>query len=95
MTSSNGSFKHESLEDPESIVRYFSALGTGFETGVLMFRADKRQLVLRPQGLINLVVEAKRKGDEIKLTLKLSWNEGPEDKEQKTKPLSIKALKKS
>ncbi len=36
----------------------------------------ERRLVLTPRGLVNLEVEAKRKGDEVKLSLKLRWSDG-------------------
>ena len=44
------------------------ALTQGFESGAIHFSTDDRQLVLRPYGLINMDIEAKRKGGEMKLT---------------------------
>ena len=70
-------FKHESLQDAGSIVKYLDALGIGFSNGAIRFRSDEREFVLNPQGLVNLEVEAKRKHDEIKLNLKFKWSERP------------------
>lgn len=74
-TMKKNEFKHESIEDPQTIARYLEALRDGFAKGALRFRSEDRELVLDPQGLVNLVVEAKRKGDTTKLNLKFRWDE--------------------
>ena len=86
---SNESFKHESLEDPETIVKYLNALRDGFSSGTLTFVSDDRKLVVRPRGLINLDVEAKRKGDDIKLYIKMRWAEDVRPTEVKSTYLVI------
>jgi amphi-Trp domain-containing protein len=68
-------FKHESLQDAESIVRYIEALSEGFQNGALLFSSDDKRLVLKPRGLVRLEVEAKKRGEEIKLSLKFRWTE--------------------
>ncbi len=75
MSSADSSFKHLSLQDSESIIAYLEALGVGFKQGALLFSTDSKRLVLKPQGLIKLEVEAKRKDEQMKLTLKFRWNE--------------------
>jgi amphi-Trp domain-containing protein len=88
-------FKHESLEDNETIARYLKALWEGFEQGSLQFSTDDRQLQLQPQGLISLEVEAKRKDEDVKLALKFRWNEPGSRKEIKDRPLKIRPGDKS
>lgn len=89
MTSSEDNFKHISLQDNESIIKYLEALGLGFQQGALLFSAENRQLVLKPRGLIKLEVEAKRKNDQMKLSLKMRWSEdAPALNELSLKPLS-------
>jgi amphi-Trp domain-containing protein len=88
-------FKHESLEDNETIARYLKALWEGFEQGALQFSTDDRELQLQPQGLISLEVEAKRKSEDVKLSLKFRWSEPGSRKEVKDKPLKIKSGDKS
>jgi amphi-Trp domain-containing protein len=82
-------FKHESLEDSDTIIKYLNALKEGFESGTLSFASDDQKLVVKPRGLINLDVEARRKGDEIKLHLKMRWTEDVRPTETKTAPLII------
>jgi amphi-Trp domain-containing protein len=88
-------FKHESLEDNETIARYLKALWEGFEQGSLQFSTDDRQLQLQPRGLISLEVEAKRKNEDVKLTLKFRWSEPGSHKENKDRPLKIQSGDKS
>ena len=92
MSSSIEQFKHESLEDSESIGKYLEALRQGFEKGALLFSSDKRDLMAKPRGLINLEVEARRKGDDIKLTLKFRWTESSGSDQGKQKPLRIQPM---
>lgn len=94
MSSSSNRFKHESLEDSKSIVKYLQALQEGFEKEALLFASDNRRLVVNPSGLINMEVEAKRKGDDIKLTLHFRWSED-DSRDTKKQPLNIQALNKT
>jgi len=83
-------FKHESLQDGESICSYLEALCQGFRAGVLSFASEDQNLALHPTGLLKLEVEAKRKREEVKLILKFRWNEV--EQESETNPaLSISA----
>ena len=90
--SSSQRFKHESIEDTESIVKYFQAVGEGFAKSALLFSSDEERLVLKPKGLINMDVEAKRKGGEVKLSIKLRWSEETRQAENSGGPLNIAAL---
>ena len=65
MSSNDNRFKHESLQDGASIVQYINALSEGFQNGALLFCSENQRLVLKPQGLVGLNVEAKKKGNEI------------------------------
>ena len=87
-------FKHESIEDSETIVNYLNALREGFENGALLFCSDDRRLVLKPHGLINLDVETKRKGHEVKLNLKFKWVEESVTEEAGRSPLHIRPIAK-
>lgn len=91
MSSNDDRFKHESLQDGDSIVQYINALSEGFKNGALLFCSDNQRLVLKPQGLVGLHVEAKKKGNEIKLSLKFRWTEESNGEELTMKPLVISA----
>jgi amphi-Trp domain-containing protein len=84
-------FEHESIQDPESVVHYFEALGRGFEAGRLLFCWGKKELVLKPNSLLSFGVKARRKDGEVKVSLKISWKE-PEKIEAEKEPLIIKAI---
>jgi len=86
----NEHFEHESLQDSESIIKYVDAIKEGFQKGRLCFSAKNKQLVLKPQGLLNLNVKVKKKDKKAKLYIKLSWIEDQEEKETATGPLVIK-----
>lgn len=94
MSSGANRFKHESLEDSKSIVKYLKALQEGFESEALLFCSDNRKLVLNPSGLINLEIEARRKDDDIKLSIRFRWSEET-SREAKKQPLDIQPLNKA
>lgn len=81
--SSDGVFKYESLQDCESIQKYLALLNEGFASGKLRLSVRDSELVLEPHGLIEFSLEAKKKGDRRKLTLKFNWKDeetaAPED----------------
>jgi amphi-Trp domain-containing protein len=92
MSSSTDRFEHESLQDPASITAYLKALGEGFASGALRFSTDDRRLDLIPRGLITMEVEARRKGTDIKLTLKFRWNEGEKPQPESNHSLKIEPV---
>ena len=91
MSSSTDRFKHESVVDPDSIIKYFQSLIEGFQKGALLFCSDGRRLVIKPQGLISLEIEAKNKGGQNKMTLKFRWTEEHKDNNENT-PLTIEPI---
>lgn len=94
MSEPTGRFKHRSIQDPQSIVKYLSALRVGFSEGALIFSSNGERLVLKPQGLVDLEVEAKRKGEGIKLNLKFRWNEEEPASDNGQQPLLIETTQK-
>ncbi|MBF0275369.1 MAG: amphi-Trp domain-containing protein, partial [Nitrospinae bacterium] len=85
----NDDFKHESLQDCDSICKYLNALCEGFQNGRLLFGTKQRKLELEPNGLLDLSVKAKRKDKKVKLYIKMSWTEGKESKDKDSEPLII------
>lgn len=86
------SFRHESLQDSRSIVRYLNALAEGFEKGMLQFRDQEGEIVLEPNGMIRFGISAEQKSDRCDLALKLSWKQSRADAEQDSGPLTITGL---
>jgi amphi-Trp domain-containing protein len=68
-------FKHETLQECGAISEYLKVLNEGFETGQLVFRNEKEQIILRPDGMVQMEVKAKKKDRKIKLSLKFYWKE--------------------
>ena len=81
----SATFHHRSLQDRESIVSYLEALKKGFDSRLLLFCAGDKELVLKPEGLLDFSVKAKRKDGESKITLRITWTERePGDEEEHT-----------
>lgn len=72
---SKGEFKHESVEDRESIVKYLNALRDSFVSGTIHFGAQDKSIVLEPSKVIEMSVKAKRKSDRSRLSLSLEWKD--------------------
>ena len=81
-------FRHESVQDRQSIVRYLHALTAGIEKGHLELGTAEHMLALDPTGLLELEVRAKRKAGRVSLAIKLQWREHVE--EQTADELQIK-----
>ena len=79
MSEDTTSFKHESLQDLDSIIAYLEAVRDGFAKKRLTLTDAEHELVLEPKGLIRFDLEAKCKGQGCKLTLKFTWKERTTD----------------
>ncbi|MBN1150209.1 amphi-Trp domain-containing protein [candidate division WOR-3 bacterium] len=71
--SQKNDFKYESLLDNESIIKHLATLTEGFKKGELVFKRGKEEILLKPEGLINLEIKSKVKDGKSKLTVKFSW----------------------
>ncbi len=69
-------FKHESLQDLDSIIAFLNSVRDGFANRRLLLADKKKEVEFTPTGLIKFDVEAKCKDERCKLALKFSWNEG-------------------
>lgn len=86
---STDDFRHESVQDRRSIVRYLQALTAGIEQGHIELGTADNMLSLEPEGMLELQVRAKRKRGKVKLSIKLNWREADDDEGADT--LEIKA----
>lgn len=85
----NDNFRHESVQDRHSIVKYLQAITSGIESGHIELGTTDHMLTLEPGGMLELQVRAKRKGGRVKLAIKLHWRE--DDDEHAGDALEIKA----
>ena len=91
-TSRSGEFTHESLQDTTSIGKYLEALAEGFRSGTLQFSSGKKAMRLRPSGLLELTLKAKRKSGDSRLQIEVAWKE-PKRRKTETPPLKIQTGK--
>ncbi len=71
--SDSGEFKHESVQDRESIVKYLDALSAGFAEGRLSFTLEDKEFVFEPEGLLDFEIKTRRKGDASRISIRISW----------------------
>lgn len=84
------SFRHESLQNPHSIITYLDALREGFQNGTLSFSDPHGEIELRPQGLVRFEVQADQKRDRARLALSFEWKD-LSSKRSRAWPLVVKA----
>jgi len=89
MPEDNREFTHESLQDRESIVKYFSALGEGLGRGKLLLICNGEQLTLEPGLMMKFEISAKQKRNRSQVVLKMSWKHDRNERVLKVEPLEI------
>ena len=85
-------FRHESLQDAQSILKILNAVVEGLEKGKLSLRDDEDEIILNPQGLLQLKMTANQEGNRYNFGLKVSWQIESEQSIQK-KTLHVTLIK--
>ncbi|WP_033070147.1 amphi-Trp domain-containing protein [Thalassospira australica] len=67
-------FSHDSLQDANSIKAILKAITTGLGKGKVVLSDDQDEIILKPEGLLNLKVSASQDEDRSSLTLRVSWH---------------------
>lgn len=88
MRQSKNSFRHESLQDAKTIQEILKSITKGIAKGKLTFSDEDGEIVMEPEGLLNLKVTASQEEFQNRFDLRITWQ--PEDKVKQRKPLSIK-----
>lgn len=83
-------FSFEAMQDRHAIVEYLKALTRGLEEGTLTFRGNGEVITLVPDGLIHMDLQASRKVERCKLSLRFSWRPPSEDSDGASTELEIK-----
>ena len=81
------SFRHESLQDPKTIAELLKSLTKGIGKGKLTFSDEEGEIVLEPEGLLNLKVTAEQEEMRHRLNIRITWH--PQEKVKTKKPLSV------
>ena len=73
--SKSNEFQFLSLVDQETIIKYLEALLDGFKSGHINLKAKEEAIILDPEGLMKLEIEAKNKQSRSKILIKVSWKD--------------------
>lgn len=73
MKNGNNDFRHESLQDRETIADLLSSLQQGLNKGTLKFDDEDNEITLKPSGLLNLVIKASSSNELDVLDVRISW----------------------
>ncbi len=73
MPESIAEFKHESIQDRQSIVKYLKTLWEGIENGRIVFDSEEEEIELVPSDLITLKLRVVRAEDRSRINLQFSW----------------------
>ncbi len=75
----SGRFKHVSVQDRASIVKYLEALAEGISNGNIHFRNGEHEANLNPAKLIDLEVKVKSDNQRSNINVKLTWKNTDSD----------------
>jgi amphi-Trp domain-containing protein len=84
-----GSFEYASYQDLDSIQKFLESLNQGFAKERIVLSSGEDTIELEPKNLLKFSVQAKKKDNKTKLSIKISWKAG-KIKAAKT-PLSIES----
>ena len=84
------SFRHESLQNRDSIQAILNALTEGIAKGVVTFSDDDDSIKMTPDGLLNLKLIVSQEENRNRINLRITW-EDQQEKSLKKSRLSVKA----
>lgn len=88
---SDAIFRYEGIQDATDVAAYLEALRDGFAKGALSLSQGDETMLLTPQGMVTLTVEAKSKDDDRKVKFTIRWKDKAEENLLKA-PLAITPL---
>ncbi len=90
MKRKKNSFRHESLQNRDSIQAILNALTEGIAKGKVTFSDDDDSINMTPDGLLNLKLIVSQEENRNRINLRITW-EDPKEKSLKKARLSVKA----
>lgn len=88
MKNGANNFRHESLQDRDTIAELIRSLQQGLSKGTLEFSDADSAITLKPSGLLNLVIEASSSSELNVLDLRISWQSDQSGKLKKALRIS-------
>ena len=89
MRKSKDSFRHESLQDGQTIQGILQALSEGLAAGKIELSDEEDQMVLKPEGLLHLKLTASQEDNQNRINLRVTW----QSRDKKPKKKSALAVK--
>ena len=85
MSQGKNNFRHDSLQDSQSISNVLDAITKGLSKGKLVFSDDDNKVVMKPNGLLELKVTASQEDDRQRVSIRITWEEENKPKGGKKK----------
>jgi amphi-Trp domain-containing protein len=85
-------FRHESLQDAKTIQDILKSITKGIGKGSLSFSDEDGDIIMEPEGLLNLKVTAEKDDNRNRLSIRITWQE--EEKVKQKKPLLVNSAAK-
>jgi amphi-Trp domain-containing protein len=82
-------FRHESLQDRESIQGLLKAISQGIAKGKLTLSDEDGEMVMQPDGLLQLKVSATQDEERHRINLRITW-QVEADRPKESKQLKVK-----
>jgi amphi-Trp domain-containing protein len=87
MRQNKNSFRHESLQDAKTIQDILKSITKGIAKGSLTFSDEDGEIVMEPEGLLNLKVTAEKDESRHRVNIRITWQ--AEEKVKQKKPLAV------
>lgn len=88
MRQSKNTFRHESLQDSRTIQELLKSITQGIGKGKLTFSDEGGELLMEPEGLLNLKVTASQDEARHRIDIRITWQ--AEERIERKRPLSVK-----
>lgn len=79
----NTRFRHESLQDKESVGRLLKALISGISKGKIVLEDEDGTMLMEPKGLTNLKISASQDANKDRINIRLTWQADREPLEER------------
>lgn len=83
-------FRHESLQDSESVQTLLNAVVEGISKGKIVLEDEDGTMVMKPKGLANLKISASQDEKKNRLYVRLTWYESTDPVREKELKISTK-----
>ena len=84
------SFRHDSLQDRDSIAAILKAMTKGIEEGKVSLSDEDDAITMKPEGLLNLRLTASQEDNRHRINLRITW-ESRGRKAPRKKALNVRA----